>query len=158
MNKKISVFIFILLMLFSDRCCLAREIAIVINKANPLEELSLKDLIEIFKQDRQYWDGEKINLLMREDGAWEKEIILKKVYAMSDEELRKFCLGKVFRGEIATFPQIISSQTLIKKLVCNLSGAIGFLDAQVIDDSVKVIKIEGRLPGEEGYLLKEGKE
>jgi len=158
MHKKIAVSFGVFAVLFLISACQAKDVAIVVNKANPITELSLQDLRQIFKAERQFWDGKKIHLLMREEGAWEKEIILKKVYTMSDEELKKFWLGKIFRGEVTTFPQIISSPLMINKLIQNLAGAIGFLDSQAVDANVKVIKIEGRLPGQEGYALKKEQE
>lgn len=154
MLNKIGI-IFLLLIVSQANAIEAKDLAIIVNKANPTEALSLRDLGKIFKAEKQFWDGEKIHLLMREQGSWEKEVILKKVYQMSDEEVKKFWLGNLFRGEVASFPAVFGSVTRIKSLIKNMPGAIGFIDSKVIDDSLKVIKIEGKLPGEPGYPLAE---
>lgn len=153
MPTKISLLSVIMLTIFLIQTASSRDLAIVVNKANPVEELSLKDLSKIFKADRQFWDGNKIHLLMRESGSWEKELILKRVYQMSEEELKKFWLGKIFRGETTSFPLVFGSTTLIKKVINDVLGAISFLDSQAIDENLKVLRIEGKLPGQEGYLL-----
>lgn len=155
MFKKNTVLTGLLFLLLAVYPCLAREIAVVVNKANPAQELTLAELGRIFKLDRQYWDGERVHILMRESGSWEKEIILKKVYKMTNEELNVFWLGKVFRGEISTIPVALGSEGMIKKLVNNTSGAVSFIDSRIVDDNVKVIKVEGKLPGQENYPLKE---
>lgn len=155
MHKKRAVSFSIFAVFFLISVCQAKDVAIVVNKENLITELSLSDLRKIFKAERQFWDGEKIHILMREENSWEKGIILKKIYQMSNEELNKFWLGKVFRDEISSFPVIIGSLTMLKKLVANMAGAISFCDSQALDDKVKVIRIEGKLPQELEYPLSE---
>lgn len=155
MRKVRIIFLSFLTIIFLSAFSRAEEIAIVVNKTNPVKELSLKDLIKIFKAERQYWDGEKVHILMRESGSWEKEIILKKIYQMSDVALQKFWLGKIFRGEVSDFPLVFSSASMIKRLIKENPGAIGFIDLSSIDGEIKVIRIEGKLPQDEGYPLRE---
>ncbi len=38
-------------------------------------------------------------------------------------------------------------------MVNRLQGAITFVDASQVGKNLKVVKIDGRLPGEKGYLL-----
>ncbi len=152
--RRAFIFLFLLFLLaFTFRS--SHNLAIVVNKSNPIEDISMKELIKIFKAEKQYWDAEKIALLMREQGSWERELVLKKIYGMREEELKKFWLGKMFRGEITSFPAVFGSQSMIKRLVANLKGAVSFIDSQNIDSTVKVIRIDGKLPGEAGYLLSE---
>jgi hypothetical protein len=42
----------------------------------------------------------------------------------------------------------------MKRFVFNVSGAIGYLRADELDDSVKVIRVDGRAPGEAAYRLR----
>lgn len=133
----------------------AGEVAIVVNKENPSEGVSFRELVKIFKQEKQFWEsGKKVYLLMRETGAPEKAVILRKLYTMKDdEELKKFWLEKVFRNEIASFPKTLSSDEAIKRFVRQVPNAIGFIDAASVDDRVKTLRIDGKLPGEAGYAL-----
>ena len=130
------------------------DVAIIVSKENRTNELSFRDLARIFKLEQQYWDsGRKIYLVMREAGAVEKETVLAKLYQMDDTELKKFWLGKLFRQEIASFPTTLSSDEAVKRFVSQVPNAIGFLDAAAVDDRVKVLRIEGKLPMENGYKL-----
>jgi hypothetical protein len=72
---------------------------------------------------------------------------------MNDLELKQFWLGKLYRGEIASFPRVVDSDVAVKRLVARAPGALGFVDAAALDGSVKVLHIDGKLPGEPGYLL-----
>lgn len=132
----------------------AGDLAIIVHNQNPIDNVSFKDLVRIFKQEKQYWEGDKrIYLVMQETGSSGKEIVLKKIYQMNDEELKKFWLTKLFRGEITSFPKTLSSIEAIKRLVTSVPNAIGFIDVFFADGSIKVLRIDGRLPGEESYKL-----
>jgi len=72
---------------------------------------------------------------------------------MNDLELKQFWLGKLYRGEIASFPRVVDSDVAVRRLVGQAPLALGFLEASAVDGSVKVLRIDGKLPGQAGYLL-----
>jgi len=132
----------------------AVDIAVIVNRGNPTNGVSFKQLERIFKQADRYWrDGTKISVVLQEAGTPEKEIALRKIYRMSDEEVKKFWLAKMFRGEIASFPTTFSSNEAVKRFVSQVPNAIGIIDSTAVDSSVRVLRIEGKLPGEAGYSL-----
>jgi hypothetical protein len=47
----------------------------------------------------------------------------------------------------------MKSNELTQQLVAATAGAIGFMAAADVKPGVKVLKIDGRLPGEAGYKL-----
>ena len=135
----------------------AAHLAVVVNKESPAEGLSFNELVKIFKQEKQYWEsGQKIYLIMRESGAPEKELLLKKVYRMEDEKLKKFWLGKLYRGEITALPKTLGSNEAVKRFVRQAPNAIGVIDASFVDETVKILRIDGKRPGEAGYALADG--
>lgn len=131
------------------------EVAVVVNKENPADNLSLRELVKIFKQEKQHWGtGKPVYLLLREAGSSEMATMLRVVYGMrEDHELKTYWLGMMFREEIASFPQVLSSNEAVKRFVSQAPNAIGVIDAASVDDRVKVLQVEGKLPGEPGYLL-----
>jgi ABC-type phosphate transport system substrate-binding protein len=132
----------------------AADVAVVVNPANPESDLTVVELARIFRLDRQHWpEGGRIYLVLRESGAPPKDVVLRRLYRMDDVELKQFWLGKLYRGEIAAFPRVVSSDILVKRIVSHAPNAIGFIDAGELDDDVKVLRIAGLLPGESGYLL-----
>lgn len=132
----------------------AGDVALIVNPTNPVTDLSSSDLVAIFRQEQQHWKaGGKIYLILQESGTPEKDIVLKRVYGMTDAELKKFWLGKLFRGEISSFPRVTHSNAGTKRLVSQASNALGFVDAATVDAGVKALRIDGKKPGDPGYLL-----
>ena len=158
MRTRTPVLFLALLVSWPPAAASARDVAVVVSKENPTSEVSLKELVKIFKQEKQFWEGgKKIYLIMRETGAPEKAIVMRKVYKMGDDlELKKYWLGMVFRQEIASFPKTLSSNEAVKRFVNQAPNAVGFIDAASVDDRVKALRIDGKLPGERGYVLADG--
>ena len=130
------------------------DVALIVNPQNPESDLTASDLKAIFRQEQQHWkSGGKIYLVLQEAGSPEKELVLRRIYSLSDAELKQFWLGKLFRGEIASFPHVAPSNASAKRLVANAARALAFVDATVVDGTVKIMLIDGRRPGEPGYLL-----
>lgn len=153
--RRPTFIIFIAALLIST-LAYAEEVAVIVNKENATDEVSFKELVKIFKQEKQHWeDGKKIYLIMQETGSPEKKVVLKEIYKMTDEELKKFWLAKMFRGEISSFPKVLGSNEAVKRFVSEVPNAIGFIDASFVDESVKVLRINEKSPGEKGYILKE---
>ena len=133
------------------------EIAIIVNKDNAVEDVSFTDLVRIFKMEKKIWDdGSQIYLVTRGSLSPEKEAVLKTVYKMDEQELKKFWLVKIYQGTVPSFPKVIASNQSMKAFVQQVPNAVGYIDAAYADDSVKVLKIEGKLPGENGYKLADG--
>ncbi|OGX28537.1 MAG: hypothetical protein A3B78_02940 [Omnitrophica WOR_2 bacterium RIFCSPHIGHO2_02_FULL_67_20] len=134
----------------------AREAAVIVNPANPNDSMSFQELVKIFKQEKQTWeDGKKIYLLVQEAGSVERDVVLKTIYRMNNDGLKSLWLGKLFREEIAAFPHTVASNEGMKRFVSQVPTAIGFIDAAMLDATVKALRIDGKLPGEPGYPLKD---
>lgn len=132
----------------------AGDIAVIVNPRNPETGVPSSELEHIFKQEKQHWKaGEKIYLILQESGTPEKDIVLRRLYRMTDMELKQFWLGKLYRGEIASFPRVAPSNAAVKRIVAWAPNALGFIDTSAVDASVKVLRIDGKRPGEAGYLL-----
>lgn len=129
-------------------------VAVVVHKSNAVSELGLSDLTKLARLDRQHWEaGRKVFLVLPEAGAPEKATLLRALYRMNDQELKQFWLGKIFRGEIGSFPKTVASAEAVRRFVAQVPGSIGFLDPSAVDDTVKVVEVDGRGPGEAGYPL-----
>ncbi|MEM7390979.1 MAG: hypothetical protein AAF492_01425 [Verrucomicrobiota bacterium] len=130
------------------------HIAIIVNKNNEIKNLSLKDLTRYLKLDKQHWkNGKKIYLVMQQSGSMEKKALLNMIYHTDDAGLKRYWLGKMFRGEIVSIPKTFNSNDAIKKFVSQVPSAIGFINASDQDDSVKAIQIDGYSPGDQNYPL-----
>lgn len=129
-------------------------VAIVVHPTTPVEDLSLDQLRRIFMADQQFWpDGSRITLLVRAPAAYERAIVLNVIYRMSEDEFRKYWVGKMFRAEVPAGPKIVYSSEMAAELVTAVPGAITFIPAGDLLRDAKVVRIDGRVPGQPGYRL-----
>ena len=130
-------------------------LVIVVNRSNPIDELSSAELRKIFLGNRSHWaNGRRITLVMREPGDEERHIILREVCGMTEEQLKNHFLHGLFTGEILVSPKILSSSTGVRKFIFNVPGAIGYLRIGDVDPTVKVVRIDELLPEDKGYKLR----
>jgi phosphate transport system substrate-binding protein len=129
-------------------------LAIVVNKSNPLNELSLADLRKIYRGQRGRWsNGRRVTLVMRDPGTPEREAILRSLYGIEEEEYRRGFLQSIFTGEASDAPKMLATPNGVLRFVFNVPGAIGYVRASEVDASVKTLRVDGRLPGDAGYRL-----
>lgn len=130
------------------------EIAIVVRTDLPVENVSFAELRRLLLGDRQYWSSNlKVTLLVRAPGAHEREVVLKTVYQMSEAQFRQYWIAKVFRAEASSGPRIVYSNEMATELAAQIPGAVAFMEASQVPKSLKMLKIDGRLPGQSGYPL-----
>jgi hypothetical protein len=132
----------------------ANDVAVVIHPDVPIDNLTLTELRRLLLGDREFWPASlRITLLIRAPIAHERDVVLKNVCQMTEAQFRQHWIAKVFRAETALAPKIAYSTEMSVDLVNRIPGAITFIDASQAGRGLKVVKIEGRLPGEKGYLL-----
>jgi len=131
------------------------DVAIVVRPDLPVDNLSLAELRRVMLGDRQFWSTNlRITLLVRAPGARDREIVLKDIYQMSEAQFRQYWIAKVFREEAASGPRIVYSSEMASELAAAIPGAVAFVEATQAPKGLKVLKINGLLPGEKGYPLR----
>lgn len=130
------------------------DIAIVVRPDVPVDNLTFAELRRLFLGERQFWTSSvRVTLLVRAPGAREREVVLKTIYQMSEAQFRQYWIAKVFRAEAASGPRIVYSSEMAAELVSGMPGAVAFVDADLVPKGLKVLKINGLLPGAKGYPL-----
>jgi ABC-type phosphate transport system substrate-binding protein len=132
----------------------SEDIAVVVNPQNPISGLSLPQLRKIFRGEERFWSSKApVLLLIRAPGAPERSVALKAVLQMSDGDYKQYWAQKILRGEATTEPVKTYSNGTQNEGVASIAGAIAFIKAREVRAGMKVLRIEGRLPGERGYPL-----
>ena len=132
----------------------ARDLALVANKANSLNAISLAELVKVSKAQTTRWpDGKPVTLVMRAPSAPEMKLFVEKVYGMRESEVNEFIAtanhGRTNHPAIV----VVSSDDELVNRVASIPGAVGVVDVYSINSSVTVVKVAGKLPLEPGYLL-----
>jgi hypothetical protein len=129
-------------------------VAIVTHPGLRTDDVSFLELRKIFLGEKQYWDdGTRIVLLVRAPVARERDVVLQQIYRMGEPEFQQYWIAKVFRAEVSAKPKIVYSSDMIRELVTALPGAVAFLPADEVGPGMKVLRINGKRPGETGYPL-----
>ena len=135
-------------------------IVVIVNQANPVQNVTMAELRKIFLSDRNRWDtGKNIAPVIAAPGAAERVAFLKIVCGMRDAEFSKYFLQAAFTGKDVTPPREVSSSRDVKSIVAASPGAIGFIrgldfHGDGSDGGVKAVKVEGLLASDPGYKLR----
>jgi hypothetical protein len=140
---------------FSTYRDLADSLGIVVNRSNPVENLSFAELRKIFLGEQSHWsNGRRITVVMLEPGKQERQAVLAQIYRMDDKDFNKHFTQGTSTGEVHTTPKILANSSEVLKFVFNVPGAIGYVRVTEADDSVKVVHVDSRLPGDKEYGIR----
>jgi len=131
------------------------DVAVVVHPDTPVDDLSLAEVRKVLLGERQYWNSKlPVVLLIRAPVARERDVVLRVIYQMSEAQFKQYWIAKVFRAEASSPPKIVYSNDMQLELVAAVPGAIAFVDAKNVRPGLKVLRIDGHLPGEPGYPLR----
>lgn len=130
-------------------------LAIVVHKNNPVENLTTDELRKLCRAERNHWShGKRVTVALREPGQAERAAILKQVYGFTEQEFHRHFLQSTFTGEVQTAPKQLATASGLRRFVFNVPGAIAFVRVSELDDSVKVLRLDGRELKDADYALK----
>jgi ABC-type phosphate transport system substrate-binding protein len=129
------------------------DVAVVVNDNNPVTRLSSAELRKIFAGEKSSWSaGLPVRLFVRGPGTHERVALLK-LLGMTENEYKQYWTAQIFRGEAQAEPVALPSNGMQREAVITYPGAVALVDFQDVKAGMKVLKVEGRKPGEAGYAL-----
>lgn len=127
----------------------AKQLAVVADTGNGTSNLTAADLVKIFNAHTRTWpDGKNITIVVRDPGAADMQLVLRKILNMTPDQAQEFV--RAHPGAIV----VADSDEAVLRFVSSTRGAIGVIDLYSLTKDVKVLKIDGKLPVEQGYLLR----
>lgn len=129
-------------------------VAVIANREVPENDVTFGELRRIFLADRQFWTSElRITLIVPGWRSKERETLLSRIYERDEAQYRHYWIAKVFTTEAVRAPKAVSSREVAASLVTRIRGAVTLVDAARIPPGVKVLTVDGKRPGEDGYPL-----
>lgn len=129
------------------------DMAVVVNENNHAESLTLAELRKVFVGERRSWAvGLPIKLIVRSPGPRERTVLLK-LLGMSESEYKEYWIAQIFRGEADAEPLALPTLALEEKALSIFPGGIAFVEARDVKAGMRVLRLNGHLPGESGYPL-----
>jgi phosphate transport system substrate-binding protein len=142
----------------SDRTSPWEDLAIVVNRSNAVSDVTLWQLRDIFLGEKKWWSCKRrVVPVAMARGAEERQVMQRVVYGMNDADLDKYFFFKFYGGELMTSRATAASAKDVRTFVANKPGAIGYVRMSDLDNSLKVVRVNGLLPGDDGYPLRVAK-
>ncbi len=121
---------------------------IIVHPSNPVNQLRSRDIESIYLFKKSTWGNRvrifPINLPPRDPL---REELSKKWIDRSSGEIENFYLMRALSGQ-GQPPIIVGTPEEVKTYIKNNRGAIGYIHKKDLDDSVKVIPILEKEPGQ----------
>lgn len=131
------------------------DIAVVVNASNPVNDLSVSELRSMLIGDRRFWKGNvRVKLILREPGTRDRDAVLGLLLKLDNKAFAAHWRAKVFRGEASEVPPSVPSVSQIEHFLLENPGGITFMTAKITQPQLKVLRLDGKLPGDPGYALK----
>lgn len=148
MNNVRAIYLLGLIVLLT---CLAqaKQLAIVSDKENSTSNVKSADLANLLNGKTKTWaDGKSVRVILRDPSSHDMDLVFRRVLNMTPDQVR--ALMQSHPGLIV----IANSDDAILRFVSTTRGAIGIVDLYSLTKDVNVVKIDGKLPFDVGYLLK----
>lgn len=126
------------------------QIAVIANVDTEIEDLRLAELRDLFLGRPTSLSSRPVVLIENRDV---REQFYRSALSMGVREVKQRWIQVVLTGGRMRPPVEVDADDVVS-LVAETSGAIAFVDAPPEHEDVRVIRIEGYLPGEAGYPLR----
>jgi ABC-type phosphate transport system substrate-binding protein len=128
----------------------------VVNRSNPVDTLTVQEVRMMLLGERSHWpDGSRITVVMREPNQPERDAVLQLVCKLDDRVYTRTILRAVFTGELRSVPKLLDTSAGVLRFIYNVPGAIGYVRASEVNQTVKIARLSAAAPGEAyGFTLK----
>jgi ABC-type phosphate transport system substrate-binding protein len=131
------------------------EMAVIVNPQNPADSITSTDLRKVFSGEKRSWNSNiPVFVVVRAPQAKERDVLLTHVLKMTESEYKQYWVKKVYSGEVPREPLALYSNGMQLEAVRAEKGGIALVNLADVRQGVKVLKVDGHLPGTAGYPLK----
>jgi hypothetical protein len=130
----------------------SKNMAVVASAGSKLADVPLTELVKYCKGSAKAWpDGRNFVIVLKNPDLPEMRVALQKLFGGGAAEAR-LAIAKLNGTRQAAV--IVDSDDDLLRAVDTTPGAVGIVDVYSINSSVKVLRVDGKLPFDVGYALK----
>lgn len=136
--KKLSLPLLLLACLFAGQ--VQASVAVIIHPDNPntLDERQLRNIY--LGKSRTFPDGRDVTLLDLQPGETARDVFIQNVLRRSEANLSAYWARMLFSAR-GRPPQELAGVSAVKQKVSSDPSAIGYINADDVDDSVRVLML-----------------
>lgn len=131
-----------------------RVAAIVVSNNLPVDSISFGDLRRLYRGSGLVAGGQQLVPLTYKKDSPERQDFDEIVLGMSGDEVARYWIDRRIRGQSGP-PKAVDSPDLLLQVVSKFNGAIGFVWSDDVPPGVKILRIDGKRPGESGYPIRQ---
>jgi hypothetical protein len=128
----------------------AHDVALVVGKSSRVKGMKAADLAKMIKSTHKWPDGQELIIVLTDPSSLEMRIVAQKLLSLTGDEFKQL-IAATNKSKMTFW--VVSSDDEALKLVQGNTSAIGLVNVYSINSNVQVLKIEGMLPLEFGYVL-----
>jgi hypothetical protein len=137
----------------------AAAFAAVVHPSNATRDLLLRDLTSLFEGANRQWPNRSgVVLVERDAGSAPFRYLMGRLLNTTPGEYKRSLQNIEYRGETPVSVKILNSDAAACQFVFNVPSAIAIVETASLAlpacHGIQVLRIDGKLPGEEGYRLK----
>lgn len=118
-----------------------RKIAVITNRANPTAQISKAELGRAFLKKYKFWDSGVRCIPIDQSGTSEiRTAFYHQVLNRDQKALKRHWMQETMTGN-ARPPVTVENSVTVKKYIERLDGGVGYIWADEVDESVKVVHI-----------------
>ena len=126
--------------------CFAHHMAVIVSQDNTVQNLTSPQLSKIFRSETKKWpSGKNITLVLHRASPGEAATI-EHLNKMSVEQWQQWMT------EHRDSVKVVDTDEEVLAYVASTPGAVGLVDVRSLNDRVRVVHVDGKLPLETGYL------
>ena len=129
-----------------------KNLAVVASASSKMQDVPLVELTKMCKGTQKAWaDGKTFTLVMKDPGSADMHVAVQKLFGATSGEV-KVAIAKL--NEARAVVRVVENDEDLMRTVDATPGAVGILDVYAINSTVKVLRLDGKLPFDVGYALK----
>lgn len=114
------------------------DTAVIVNPSNPINEASLEDIGNLFLKKVKKIKNQSLTPFDQSESSPSYAAFHKSTSKKTPQQMKSYWANKIFTGK-GSPPETLRNDRKVMQLVSGQTDAIGYVDANAVDNSVKVI-------------------
>lgn len=132
--------------------------AVIVHRSNSTQSMSYADLRSLFGGTLSHWPNQTgVVLAERDESSPAGKFLTQRLLRTSLADYKRSLENLEFKGSGPVTLRVLNSDQAACKFVFNVPAAVGLISASSLVwpecSQIRVLRIEGLMPGQEGYRL-----